>query len=85
MSFYDINNIAQKYIETLENSGYTGSLYSSKQYLERIWYTSKFENIWLANYINKTTYSGAYQTWQCSNTGLIDGINGDVDIDILYK
>ena len=85
MSFYDINNIAKTYIKTLENNNYEGSLYSSKYYLERIWYADKYSNTWLAHYISKTTYTGSFQTWQFCNTGKIDGINGDVDIDVMYK
>ena len=85
LSFYDINNMAQTYIKMLENKGYKASLYSSKNYLEKIWYANEYENIWLANYTTKTEYNGNYQYWQCCNTGKIDGINGDVDIDIYYK
>ena len=85
MSFYDINNIANKFIETVNNKGYVGMLYSSKYYLENIW-TNKYNYpVWLAHYTNKTSYKGEYMMWQLSNTGRIDGIYGDVDINILYK
>ena len=85
MSFYDINNIANTFIEIVKNKGYEGMLYSSKYYLENIW-TNKLEfPVWLAHYTNKTSYKGKYMMWQLSNTGRIDGINGDVDINILYK
>ena len=84
MSFYDINQLAHTYINTLESRGYKGSLYGSKNYLQRVWYTDEFENIWLAHYTSKTDYDNKYFLWQMCNTGRIDGINGDVDIDILY-
>lgn len=85
MSFYDINNIANKYIETVVNKGYEGMLYSSKYYLENIW-TNKYNYpVWLAHYTDKTSYKGDYVMWQLSNTGRIDGIYGDVDINVLYK
>ena len=85
MSFYDINNIANKFIETVNNKGYVGMIYSSKYYLENIW-TNKYNYpVWLAHYTNKTSYKGEYMMWQLSNTGRIDGIYGDVDINILYK
>lgn len=84
LSFYEINNIANKFIETVEKNGYQGMLYSSKYYLENIWTNKNNNLVWLAHYTNKTNYQGKYMMWQLSNTGIIDGINGDVDIDILY-
>lgn len=82
LSFYDINNMAQTFINTLETRGYKSSLYSSKNYLQKIWYASDYENIWLAQYAKKADYEEKYQYWQMCNTGKIDGIYGDVDIDI---
>lgn len=85
MSFYEINDIANKFMDTIEEAGYKGMLYSSKYYLENIW-TNKFNYpVWLAHYTKKTSYKGDYMMWQLSNTGRIDGIYGDVDINILYK
>lgn len=85
MSFYDINQVAKAFIERAESYGYEGALYSSKNYLEKIWYADEFETVWLANYTSKTEYKGKYKFWQMCNTGKIDGINADVDIDIWYK
>lgn len=82
LSFYDINNMAQTFINTLETRGYKASLYSSKNYLQKIWYASDYENIWLAQHAKKADYEEKYQYWQMCNTGKIDGIYGDVDIDI---
>lgn len=85
LSFYDLNRMAQTYIKIFKNRGYNSLLYSSKYYLERIWFAKEYDDIWLANYTDKTDYQGLYKYWQCSNTGKISGINGDVDIDIFYK
>ena len=85
MSFYDINNVANTFIKRAEEYGYRGMLYSSKNFLEKIWYVDEFENIWLAHYTEKTNYDGKYQFWQMCDTGRVDGINGNVDIDIWYK
>lgn len=35
--------------------------------------------------MDKTNYSGAYGIWQYSEKGRVDGINGNVDLDICYK
>lgn len=85
MSFYDINNIANKFIETVKNKGYQGMIYSSKYYLENIWENKFNHPVWLAHYTNKTNYQGDYMMWQLTNTGRIDGIYGDVDINVMYK
>lgn len=82
VSFYSLNKIADIFISKLKNSGYESGLYSSKYYLEKIWYKENYENAWLAQYNDKATYSGKYEYWQRCNTGRISGINGDVDIDI---
>lgn len=84
LSFHDINSIANTFIETVEKSGYKGMLYSSKFYLENIWENKNKYPVWLAHYTNKTNYEGKYDIWQMCNDGVIDGIKGDVDIDIMY-
>ena len=84
MSFHDINEIANTFIKTVEDAGYKGMLYSSKFYLENIWTNKHNYPVWLAHYTNNTNYEGDYYVWQMCNDGIIDGINGDVDIDILY-
>lgn len=85
MSFYDINNIANSFIKRVEEKGYKGMLYSSKFYLENIWENENNNTVWLAHYTTKTNYQDSYMIWQLCNNGKIDGINGNVDIDILYK
>lgn len=84
MSLYTINKSASVFMDTLEEAGYEGMLYSSKTYLEKIWYPTKHP-VWLAQYINKATYEGKYSIWQMSSIGKVPGINGDVDIDIMYS
>ena len=72
-------------MSTVKNAGYEGMLYSSKFYLENIWTNKLNFPIWLAHYTSKTSYNGNYKIWQMCNNGQIDGINGDVDIDIMYN
>lgn len=84
LSLKDINDIAIKFMDTLEENGYKGMNYSSKRYLENIWNIDKYP-VWLAHYTNKTDYSGKYAMWQLCQDGKIDGINGDVDINVMYE
>jgi lysozyme len=40
---------------------------------------------WVAQYASKCTYGGSYGIWQYSSSGQVNGINGDVDMDISYQ
>ncbi len=84
MSFNTINKVANTFLDIISENGYKGMLYSSKNYLEKIWYPTKYD-IWLAQYNNKVTYEGEYSIWQMCDTGKIAGINEPVDIDIMYE
>ncbi len=83
LSFFGLTNMAENFLDTLSDAGYEGLLYSSKNYLERLWLPSKYET-WLAHYTDKTSYTGKYRYWQICSDGKVDGINGYVDIDIMY-
>lgn len=84
VSLYKFNDIATTFLEEIEKNNYIPMLYSSKNYLENIWTNKKYK-VWLAHYTTKTNYQGEYYIWQMCSDGRIDGINGDVDIDILYR
>lgn len=84
MSFYTINQVAKSFLDTANSAGYAGLLYGSKNYLERIWLPREEYGVWLAQYYDYPTYSGRYLMWQMSDSGRIDGIYGNVDVDVLY-
>ncbi len=83
VSFRRINQIANHFLDTLSGSGYSGLLYGSKNYLELIWRPDRYP-VWLAQYYHKPTYNGDFQIWQMSDSGQVPGINGNVDLDIMY-
>ncbi len=85
LSFYNLTETYKAFQKIVEKKGYKSMLYSSKNYLENIWYPVK-SNIWLAHYTEQTNYEGKYKVWQICNNGKVEGINdNEVDIDILYK
>ncbi|MCM1053587.1 MAG: glycoside hydrolase family 25 protein [Ruminococcus sp.] len=84
LSFFGLTDMANAFLDVFKDKGYKGMLYSSKSYLESIWLKTDYP-IWLAHYVDKTSYTGEYEYWQMCSDGRIDGINGDVDIDIRYK
>ena len=83
-SFYNLTQMANKYMSTIEKAGYKGMLYSSKNYLEKAWLPTKYP-VWLAHYTETTTYEGNYYVWQLCSNGRVDGINTDVDINVMYN
>lgn len=82
-SFYSLTEIANTYLNEVENAGYKGMLYSSKYYLENVWFKTKYP-VWLAHYTEKTNYQGEYSYWQLCSNGRIDGISGNVDVNVMY-
>ncbi len=84
LSLFELNEVAKSYFSTLEDKGYKTMLYGSKNYLNAIWKYNT-NQVWLAHYTEKTDYDKDYMMWQLCQDGVIDGINGFVDIDILYK
>lgn len=95
MSFRTINNVARAFLDEIDSgnhhrseytegpAGYAALLYSSKNYLERIWDVPEYDT-WLAQYYDRVTYDGDYRYWQLTDSGRVNGIYGDVDIDIMY-
>ena len=83
INLQDLNGLFYAFCDQLEQHGYSGMLYNSKNKLETVW-DAKDHPVWLAHYTRETTYEGDYILWQVNNIGRIDGINGDVDLDIFY-
>ena len=85
LNMHDISSVYAEFDKEITKHNYKTMLYSSKFYLENIWMNTKNYNIWLAHYNSETSYSEKFIMWQLTNIGKIDGIDGDVDIDIYYK
>lgn len=83
MSLYDINNVASTFLSKVKDAGYKVMNYSSKYYEENIWDIDY--PLWLAHYTKETNYSGKYDMWQLGDTGRIDGVKGNVDINVYFR
>ncbi len=84
LSFYNLTEMANAYLKTIEKSGYQSMLYSSKNYLESVWFETKYP-VWLAHYTKQTDYQGNYKFWQLCSNGSVPGIIGNVDVNVMYK
>lgn len=84
MNSHDLLERVNEYKSILKQDGYDMMIYGSKWYLENAWLKNEYDT-WLAHYTDKTNYAGDYILWQFTNDGIIDGIDGYVDLDIYYK
>ena len=82
-----VSAIMRAFLERVEAAGYFVGLYGSASSLTthtaddiKSRYT-----IWLAHWVDKTNYTGAYGIWQHSEKGSVDGISCNVDLDFGYK
>lgn len=78
--------VCEAFCQTIENEGYQAGVYASRN-----WYNNRLDVkqlepyiIWLAEYRKEPLYQGEYQMWQYTSKGNIDGIEGNVDMNISY-
>lgn len=84
MSLRDLNEMFLAFREEAEARGYRAALYNSRNMLDVLWTDEvKGDGVWLAHYIGETNYDGKYFLWQ-QGLGRIEGISGDVDVDVFY-
>ncbi|MBR1772255.1 MAG: glycoside hydrolase family 25 protein [Lachnospiraceae bacterium] len=79
--------VCEAFCRTIENAGYQAGVYASRNWYDHNLHTRKLENyyIWLAEYRSVPLYQGYYRMWQYSSKGHIDGIEGNVDMNIMYE
>lgn len=87
INLYELNEMYDAFSNRLKDAGYDTMLYASENYLNNTWLTLKDYTIWVAKYSTKTPVVNdkEYILWQNSDKGRVDGIEGDVDLDIYYK
>ena len=78
--------VCEAFCRTIENAGYRSGVYASRNWYNNNLYTERLNDyyIWLAEYRSTPLYQGRYQMWQYSSKGAVDGIVGNVDLDISY-
>lgn len=81
-----INKNADLFLNYMETHGYKGMLYFNLTALDYYWNLDYFSNkkLWLAHYANGIDYEGQFDMWQYADNGRIDGIKGNVDLNISY-
>jgi len=78
--------VCEAFCRTAQNAGYNAGVYASRSWLYNNLNTKvldKYE-IWNAEWVSVPQYTGYYTMWQYSSKGSVDGITGNVDLDIYY-
>lgn len=80
------SSLVQAFCNELEKAGYYTGFYTGYWAVTNRITPEVREKyaFWLAQWTNKPSYVGAYGIWQNSETGRVNGINGNVDTDIGY-
>lgn len=88
--------LAVTFLNYISNAGYEPMFYSSKSEIENSnsWDMSRINavsKVWVAQYPStpypstaKSDYSGSQAIWQYTNKGVVNGINGYVDMNVAY-
>lgn len=83
-----LTDMACAWLDILNKAGYRAGIYANKYF-----FTSKLDfdalrevaYIWYAQYNSSNTFGGDIDVWQYSSKGRVEGIRGDVDMNIAYK
>lgn len=79
--------VCKAFLDTIRAAGYRAGIYANKSMYQANIDTSGLGSdtgIWLANYTSKTSDTGNYDFWQCSQSGQVDGISTAVDLNFYY-
>lgn len=87
LSGEQITNQCIAFCERIKEAGYTPMIYANKRWtLTRIDLTRLTSyDLWLAAYVDTPDIPYLFKMWQYSASGKVDGINGDVDLNISFK
>ena len=78
-------DICLAFCARVEAAGYDSMVYANLNTLKNNLYASEFSRVWLAHYTKKTSYTGAYEYWQCTDNGIVNGVSGPVDMDFWFE
>lgn len=79
--------VCEAFCRTIENGGYSAGVYAGRNGYNNRLEAARLDNydIWLAEYRSAPLYQGYYRMWQHTSRGKVDGIVGNVDLNIAYE
>ena len=81
----DFAAVATAFCERIEDAGYSAGVYANLNWWTYYLTDKCFDNWhrWVARWNTESGYDGKMAIWQYYNMGIVDGINGDVDMNFL--
>ncbi len=78
------------FCKAIKDAGYVAGVYANQNWCRNYLDIKKFEDagysIWCAKFADsKPSINASFDIWQHTSKGRVDGINGNVDQDIMYK
>ena len=83
-----LTSMCETFCDTIEKAGYWAGIYANKYFFTTYLDYEKLQEkytIWVAQYNDTNTYRGKYDMWQYTSSGKVNGISGNVDMNILYR
>lgn len=82
----EITDIAIAFCDTVEAAGYEPMIYGNLKWLAAKMDLSRLTGYdkWLAQYYRTPAFPYEFQMWQYTSTGQVDGISGDVDLNLCF-
>lgn len=87
LSVEERTKITRIFVDRVKEAGYTPMIYSNMEMWSVLLDMAQFEDIdkWFAYYDTDLYFPYEYAIWQYSDTGKINGIDGNVDLNISFK
>lgn len=87
LSVEERTKVTLTFLNTIKDAGYTPMIYSNMEMLSVLIDMAQLEGVekWYANYGTQLYFPYEYAVWQYSEKGTVDGINGEVDMNISFK
>ncbi len=75
------------FCETVKDAGYTPMIYASRNMFAQNLDMDRLGDyeLWLAHYANVPNFPYKYTGWQYTESGSVEGISGDVDLNLWFK
>ena len=79
--------LTQNFLHAMENAGYDTMIYHNTEMGAMLLDFTELTEYkkWFAGYNKEFYWPYEFDYWQYSETGTVDGINGNVDLDIMFK
>ncbi len=80
------NMLVNAFCSTIENAGYYAGVYTNYNFITNVVDPSVLNNraFWYAQYNSSVSYTGRYDLWQYTSTGIVDGYNASGSLDMNY-